>query len=135
MLSYNSVYITKHNLTKCCIINDNAKVLHDIKYSSFDVSPHPVIINNIIDILTNSLNTSICLIWLPGHANHIDLVTIDDLAKKAAFSDVYPLLSYSKEEAVLAVDEWVRFSWEQEWIQNSTCKYQEIFPKLNRSLV
>src|SRR5206468_9895512 len=92
-----SVYITKHNLTKCCIINDNAKVLHDIKYSSFDISPHPVINNNITDILTNSLNTPICLIWLPGHTKHVDLVKIDNLAKKAAFSDVYPLLSYSKE--------------------------------------
>src|SRR2546421_2578174 len=57
---------------KCCIINDKAKVLNDIMFSSFDVSPHPVIINHILDILTNSLTISICLIWLLDHTNYID---------------------------------------------------------------
>src|SRR6267154_1070704 len=130
-----SLFIIQNKITRCCVINDNAKVLHDIKYSSFDLSPHPIIINNIIDVLSNPSNPSICLTWLPGHVKHVDLLNIDSLAKKAAFSDVLPLISYSKEEAELAVEEWARSLWEQEWNQSTTCKYQEMFPILQRHIV
>src|SRR6267154_905035 len=130
-----SLFIIQNKITRCCIINDNAKVPHDIKYSSFDLSPHPIIINNIIDVRSNPKNPPICLTWLPGHVKHVDLINIDSLAKKADFSGVLPLISYSKEEAELAVEKWARSLWEQEWNQSTTCKYQEMFPILQRHIV
>jgi len=44
---------TSKNFTDYCIISDNTKVLYDIKFSALQDSPHPLLIQNIINYIKN----------------------------------------------------------------------------------
>jgi len=60
-------YASNTNLVSICIISDCAKVLYDIKRSSFDASPHPNLIYSIANCISSFPRNSILVKLLPGH--------------------------------------------------------------------
>ena len=91
----------------CCIISDSTRVLRDIKLSSLNKSPHPYLINSILNLFPLSPTGNFLIKWVPGHCNIEPLLIIDNLAKLATTgSDLQPI-PFTKHEALMAVDEWI----------------------------
>ena len=132
---YAEAYAVLHSLTlaaqnkfpSCCVISDNTKILNDIKFFAMQDSPHPLLIQNIINHLSNS-SSNIHIKWMPGHCNHPILNAIDLLAKKATTSANYHNITYSKYEASLLVDPYIRSSWIEKWKTNPIGTYQNTYP-------
>src|SRR5437867_3532209 len=117
-------------LTKFCIITDNTKVLHDVKFSSLDESPHPHLISLIINLLKYTNSSATLLIkWLPGHTEHQHLLTVDSLAKIASSSpsSSHVNIQYSNYEARTIIDAWIWGKWLSEWKTNPKGTYQNTF--------
>jgi hypothetical protein len=121
------LYATNHNQVNVCIISDSAKVLRDVKHCDFENSPHPSLLFQICQLITEHSSSKITLKWMPGHYNNLLIQAIDASAKLATSLTQTNSIIYTKYEATLAVENWVWKRWEKDWISNQTCKYQRIF--------
>ena len=124
-------YINEHNINSFCIVSDNTRVLNDIKYLDVNASPHPSIIesicSNILEIINNTRNSNIKLIWMPSHCNNTFMEKVDKLAKySTTVPDTTEILLY-RDEAIGAVEAWIREIWKKEWDQGKICQYQKFF--------
>src|SRR3989442_11305801 len=118
------------HLVKFCIISDNAKVLQDAKFSSYNESPHPYLINLIINLLITTKSSAASLIkWLPGHSEHPYLTFVDSLAKTSSSSSDASQVNivYSNYEAGTITDAWIWGKWLNEWKANPKGTYQNTF--------
>src|SRR6266516_6711959 len=130
-------YIKEHSITTFCIISDNTRVLNDIKYLDVNNSPHPSIIqsicSNILEINSSIVRSNIKLIWLPSHCNNINMDRVDKLAKySSSVIGTTEILLY-REEAIAAVETWIREIWKTDWDKGKICQYQRFF-KLQKNL-
>jgi len=126
------IYASNSNFLNICIISDSARVLQDIQRSSFDTSPHPNLIQSIINCISSFPTNGILLKWLPGHCGFQSSDIADNLAKTASNGFIFQPITYSKHEAGLLVDKWIWMKWQAEWEKESTCEYQKYF-KLTRA--
>jgi ribonuclease HI len=110
-----------------CIISDCAKVLQDIKYYDIANSPHPALMQEICQVLANLHAHKITLIWMPGHYNHPFIQKADESAKLATSLLQIPPISYTKDEIILLLENWIWTRWQKEWSRESICCYQEVF--------
>ena len=120
-------YIQENHVQNVCVISDSIKVLHDIRYCNLEGSPHPSIISNISHILGRNSITNLQIIWFPGHYDNVHLRTIDNAAKTASKLQISHGISFTRDEALLGVDEWINGIWQESWTSNPTCTYQRLF--------
>ncbi len=120
-------YIVEHNLTNSIIFSDNFKVLTDIKYSGYDLSPHPQLIYGIVTLLSIYSHLTITLKWLPGHVSNHFHSTIDSLAKSASSSSTIEQVIYTAHEAKLLIEDWIWRKWLQDWSNKPSSRYQNCY--------
>src|SRR6267154_1827567 len=129
------LYVSSNKIAKTCIISDNLNILKDIKFTKYNLSPHPSILHNIVTSLFNNSELSICLKWLPAHSKIIPIELSDHHAKLAANSNLIPeAIDFTYHEALLAVDDWIWEEWKKDWDKRSSCKYQSTY-QLNRKYI
>ena len=135
-MQYFSLLSARQNdLQDICLISDNAKVLHDIKFHNYIGSPHPYLIQSIIDLIDNSKSTSKILIkWMPGHCNHPFLQTVDHLAKQSSFVGNFNNITFTVFEALSILDAHIWDRWCKQWETNPTGSYQKLFKPTARFL-
>jgi len=119
-------YAEENKLYNFCVISDSLHVLQDIKNCNLASSPHPSTIANITKLLSLDTSHQNSLIWLPGHANHPFLKSINFSAKSAAQEITPPGFNITNQEILLGVDAWAQGKWAQNWKLSPTCSYQKM---------
>jgi len=120
-------YLIEHNLPNTCIFSDNIKVLTDIKYSRYDLSPHPELIYGIVTFLSVYSHLTITLKWLPGHVSNQFHSTIDSLAKSASSRSMIEHVIYTAYEAKPLIEDWIWHKWLQDWSSKPSSRYQHCY--------
>ena len=120
-------YALDQKFDKFCIISDSLNVIHDIKFVSYDQSPHPDIIHKICNLIVDLSTTHFLLKWMPGHTNYPHTITSDALSKSSIFNDSFSPISFTKHEAVLMVEGWTLDRWRKEWSKEPKTRYQSLF--------
>ena len=114
-------------LEKFCILSDSLLVIQHIKFTSYARSPHPIIINNICNLIRDLPSDHFHLKWIPGHSNYHHTLTADSLAKLSSLQgDFYPI-TFTRYEAVLMTEGWSLDRWQKEWEKEPKTKYQRTF--------
>ena len=120
-------YSKENNLTNFCIVSDSSSVLRDIKFAEYDVSPHPYLLHQILEIITTYSYSKVQIKWMPGHSNQPSFRLIDSLAKTSSSLSYLQPIQYTSHEASLITDRWSWDRWKDDWGKNQTTKYQNIF--------